>query len=412
MSNPAPILTARSLRLAAPASGVGSETKADPGFGRAANHHQDNGADERFRDLAENLPGAVFRYLLHPDGRDEIEYMSSGCEQIWETSAECIRNDPTQLWQLVVPDDIEAMRASVVKSAETMDNWLHIYRIVTPSGRLKWLEGRGTPHRQTNGTIVWNSVILDVTDREKAQAALERQTAGIAALQDHIAQAARTGALGEFSSSLAHEINQPLAAVLNYLYTARQKLGPLDDAVEAGALLDKARSQAERCASIVQRMRALFATGAIERRVEEIDGLVQECIGVALSGRRKGLRIATDLSKAPTTVYVDRIQLQQVLINLLRNARDAIATAPNGAISLRVQAAEAGVWFFVDDNGPGIPVALIDGLFEPYISTKAGGTGVGLSVSASIIRAHGGVIQAENLETGGARFSIYLPSAT
>lgn len=127
------------------------------------------GSERRFRSLAANVPGAIFRYAIRPNGTDYVEYMSPGCLSIWEVSAEEIKESPSLLWDLVYPDDLQDMKQSVMQSAQTMAEWLHAWRILTPSGRHKWLEGRGQPERLSDGTILWNSLILDVTQQKQAE---------------------------------------------------------------------------------------------------------------------------------------------------------------------------------------------------------------------------------------------------
>lgn len=123
----------------------------------------------RFDNTARNIPGAVFRYRRHADGRDAVEYMSDGCFRLWEVPAEAVVNDATVLWAAIVPEDLPAMQASVENSARSMTPWRHSWRIVTPSGHRKWLEAAGQPERSDDGSIFWDTVIIDVTDRALAE---------------------------------------------------------------------------------------------------------------------------------------------------------------------------------------------------------------------------------------------------
>ncbi len=127
--------------------------------------HDLQASEIRFRALAENVPGAIFRYCLHADGTHEIHDLSPGCEALWELSAEEIGKDPAQIWEMIHPDDVGAVRASVVDSANTLEPWTQTWRLTPPSGTMKWLQGRGQPSRLANGTTVWHSVIFDVTEQ-------------------------------------------------------------------------------------------------------------------------------------------------------------------------------------------------------------------------------------------------------
>ncbi|MEM9771773.1 MAG: EAL domain-containing protein, partial [Cyanobacteria bacterium P01_D01_bin.73] len=129
--------------------------------------------EQRFRNMAANVPGAIYRYTLHPDGSDRVLYMSRGCFELWEVGAEEVVDDASILWDMTHPDDLPEMVASVMESARSLTPWQFQWRIITPSGQLKWLEAAGRPERHDNGDVVWDSLILDVSDRKRAEIALE-----------------------------------------------------------------------------------------------------------------------------------------------------------------------------------------------------------------------------------------------
>ncbi len=129
-------------------------------------------SETRFQNMAANVPGAIFRYLLRPDGSDSLLYMSPGCHSLWEVAAQEIMADVSILWKMIHPDDLAAMQASVMDSAQTLSPWFWAWRITTPSGRGKWLEAAGRPTRQVNGDVIWDTLIVDVTDRKQAEEAL------------------------------------------------------------------------------------------------------------------------------------------------------------------------------------------------------------------------------------------------
>jgi PAS domain S-box-containing protein len=150
-------------------------------FGDMTEPHSDKGAEAElqtiaasFRHMAENVPGALFRYVMHPDGRNAVQYMSPRCVDLWEVPAERIQEDATVLWGMVDAQDLPGMQASVMQSAQTLEPWRWEWRITTPSGRRKWLQGMGRPRRQPDGSTLWDSLILDVTERKQADEALRR----------------------------------------------------------------------------------------------------------------------------------------------------------------------------------------------------------------------------------------------
>ncbi|WP_204137839.1 EAL domain-containing protein [Halomicronema sp. CCY15110] len=155
-------------------------------------------SEANFRNVADNLPGAVFRYVMQPDGTDAVLYMSPGCYQLWEVAAAAVEQDATILWKMVDPQDLPVMQASVMASAETLDIWHFEWRITTPSGVRKWLEARGRPVRQANGSTLWHTVILDVSDRKQVEMQLQE-------LSTRLGLAARSAELGIWEWDVAND---------------------------------------------------------------------------------------------------------------------------------------------------------------------------------------------------------------
>ncbi|WP_414550336.1 EAL domain-containing protein [Anabaena sp. CCY 0017] len=129
-------------------------------------------SEARFQNMAANVPGAIFRYLLCPDGSDSVMYMSPGCYRLWEVQPQEVVADASILWQMIRPEDLPGVQTSVMESAQTLSPWFYAWRIITPSGQDKWLEAAGRPTLQANGDIIWDTLIVDVTDRKQAEAAL------------------------------------------------------------------------------------------------------------------------------------------------------------------------------------------------------------------------------------------------
>ena len=129
-------------------------------------------SEQRFRNIAANVPGAILRYVLHPDQSAAVVYMSPGCSDLWEVEAEATMEDANIIWNMVHPDDLADMAASVTRSAQTLEPWVYQWRITTPSGQPKWLEAAGRPERQDNGDVVWDTLVLDVSARKQAETAL------------------------------------------------------------------------------------------------------------------------------------------------------------------------------------------------------------------------------------------------
>ena len=257
-------------------------------------------------------------------------------------------------------------------------------------------------------TRFFTGFIRDLTERQETEARLQE-------LQSELVHISRLSAMGEMASALAHELNQPLSAVANYLGGVRRLMeqGQADD----GRALDavgKAAEQAVRAGDIIRRLRDFLARGEGERSVESLTRVVQEACTLALVGAKEyGVRVQYRLDPRVDRVVVDRVQIQQVIVNLVRNALDAMAEH-EGQRELRVSTAPTDgdmALVSVADTGPGLDPGAAARLFQPFVTTKAQGMGVGLSISRSIVEGHGGRIWTEPNPGGGAVFHFTIRMA-
>lgn len=255
-----------------------------------------------------------------------------------------------------------------------------------------WIEGRR----------VFTGFIRDLTERQRTELRMQD-------LQSELAHVGRVSEVGTLASALAHELNQPLTAVANYCETARDLLdGPLDpDTIETlrEALGDAAR-QSVRAGQIVRRLRDFIAHGQTERRVENLPRLINEANALALVGSREhGIEVQVDLDPAARSVLVDRIQIQQVLVNLIRNAIDAMAESPLRLLRISTRRdSEGWIRVTVGDTGGGIGESVAAQLFQPFVTSKESGMGIGLSICRTIVEAHGGKIWADSTPGKGTAF--------
>ncbi|HEX9932630.1 MAG TPA: PAS domain S-box protein [Allosphingosinicella sp.] len=246
--------------------------------------------------------------------------------------------------------------------------------------------------------------VRDLTERQQAEQRLQE-------LQSELVHISRLTALGEMASALAHELNQPLAAISNYVGGSSQLLARPDPPVEkVRGALDRASEQTLRAGQIIRRLRDFVARGETERRIESLPRLIQEASALALVGAKEhGVRVRFETEPSVALVLADKVQVQQVILNLIRNAIDAMAEAPRRELLIRAAPAPDGmVEVSVEDSGPGIAPEVLDQLFQPFITTKRDGMGVGLSISRTIIEAHGGRIWAEPGAGCGAAFRFTL----
>ena len=251
--------------------------------------------------------------------------------------------------------------------------------------------------------------LRDLSERQVTEARLQE-------LQSELVHISRLTAMGEMASTLAHELNQPLSAIANYLKGTRRLLEAASDANAATMreALDKAADQALRAGQIIRRLRDFVSRGESERRVESLAKLVEEASALALVGAKEhGVRVRFQFDPRVELVLADRVQIQQVLLNLMRNAVDAMEESERRELALTTTAmADNTVEIAVADTGPGIAEEIADQLFQPFVTTKRQGMGVGLSISRTIIDAHGGKIWAEPNPGGGTVFRFTLRSVS
>ena len=251
--------------------------------------------------------------------------------------------------------------------------------------------------------------IRDLTERQKTEARLQE-------LQSELVHISRLTAMGEMASTLAHELNQPLSAIANYMKGSRRLLEQSTDerSEMIRQAMDSAAEQAMRAGQIIRRLRNFVARGESERRVESVSKLVEEASALALVGiKDQGIQVRFQLSRSNDLALVDKVQIQQVLLNLIRNAIEAMQDSSRCDLLISTAPAEDGMLMIsVADTGPGIAPEVCSQLFQPFVTTKRHGMGVGLSISRTIIEAHGGRIWIEPNPGGGTIFRFTVRTVT
>ncbi|RWJ29001.1 MAG: PAS domain S-box protein [Mesorhizobium sp.] len=308
---------------------------------------------------------------------------------------------------LVHPDDAPLLLDTVHRSLAIGEPYSMRYRMRHADGAYRWVDGRGEPVRDQSGAIVqWYAISIDIDGEVRAQEELRLAQASLA-------RASQAASLAELSASIAHEVNQPLAAIVANSSACHRWLSAeppnLDRAkITAERIIRDANSAAE----VVSRIRALFRQSVEPRNRTMLGSIIAEARDLmAEEAARRRVRLDVDVGSSLPLLALDRVHIQQVLVNLIRNGMDAMdSIAGDRVLGVRVGRVGDVVQTEISDRGPG--VAFPDKIFEPYFTTKGNGMGMGLAISRSIVESHGGRLWAEKNEPQGATFVFTLPIET
>jgi C4-dicarboxylate-specific signal transduction histidine kinase len=308
----------------------------------------------------------------------------------------------------VHPDDRDLLRTNLVKSTEGDGRYQVEYRVLKPDGQMRWVASEG--YLELNGSgqpARLQGVSLDITHRKQAEIDAH-------AHRNEVAHLLRAASLGELSSALAHELSQPLTAILGNAQAAQLILSRPDfELEEIRDILRDIVSDDKRAGEIIARLRSLLKKGEFQPRLLDVNELIHEALKLMnYDLMAHAVRVVTELGAGLPSIRGDGVQLQQVLINLILNAVDAMSERAQNARTLTLRCGrfkDDSVRISVEDTGDGIATGNEEKIFEPYHTTKARGLGLGLSLSRSIVLAHGGRLWAENRPEGGAVLHFVIP---
>jgi PAS domain S-box-containing protein len=315
---------------------------------------------------------------------------------------------PEMLRECIHPRDRPSYVEMAAKASSEKADWDSDYRIVLPDGSIKHIHAVAHPVLNGAGDLIeYIGTVMDVTERRRAEAALREA-------QSDLARINRVTTMGELTASLAHEVNQPIAAAVTNANTCLRWLAAdAPNLEEARAAVRRIVKDGTRAAEIIKRMRLLFKKGTLERELVDINEIIREMIVLLRSeAMRYSISFQTEPAADLPQVMGDRVQLQQVLMNLMLNGIEAMKDV-DGARELTIKSQRAeddNVLLSVSDTGMGLPPQEADQIFKAFFTTKAQGTGMGLSISRSIVESHGGRLWAADNSPRGASFYISLPT--
>src|ERR1700757_1436729 len=360
----------------------------------------------RLRSILDTVPDAIV--VIDAQGR--IQSFSPAAERLFRyDNAEVIGHNVNILMPAPYREGHDGYIERYLRTGER--RIIGIGRVVT--GRRK--DGETFPMELQVGEFTFaggryfTGFVRDLTERREAERRIQD-------LQAELLHASRLTVMGQMASTMAHELNQPLTAVTNYLETGRQLLATGTGSPDRlNEMMEKAIAQAQRAGDVIRRLRGFVSKGETQRRIHNLNQLVEEALALAIVGaRQRGVRTSLELDHTLPPVFVDHVQIQQVVLNLARNAIEAMEQVERRELTIGTRAIpEQGMAeVIVADTGPGIAPELADRLFQPFVTTKATGMGLGLSICREIVEAHHGRLTTAPVSSGGTVFRVTLPIAS
>jgi hypothetical protein len=312
------------------------------------------------------------------------------------------------------PDDVPRLEAAWDVALGTGQPFESEVRLRRADGEYRWFATRRVPLRRNGEVIAWYAATYDIEERKHAESELIESERRLREAQMELVHASRVATMGQLTASIAHEVTQPLAALVTNAQTALRWLGHQPPNLErAEPLIERVMSDGKRAIDIVSRIRDLSKKAPVRKERLEVNEAILEIMKLTRAAiSDNGVLVKMQLSEKLPDILGDRVQLQQVILNLIMNAVEAMSEVNNGSRELQISTSEAeadGLLVVVSDSGPGLPPANVARIFEAFHTTKSNGLGIGLSICRSIVEAHGGQLWATPNEPQGAIFSMMLP---
>jgi PAS domain S-box-containing protein len=312
------------------------------------------------------------------------------------------------IFQRIHPDDRDLVQQTIDRASEARANLDFEHRLLMPDGSVKYLQVLARVLEPSSGNLEYVGTVMDVTERKRAEEERER----LRQVQADLAHLSRVTTMGELTASLAHEIKQPISAAVTDAKTCLRWLCRDDpELAEARDAASRMVKDVTRAAEITSRISLLFKKGALQRELVDVNELIREMFVLLRSeANRYSISVRTELAEDLPKVMADRVQLQQVFMNLMLNGIDAMMGTTGGReLTIKSEISDGQLLISVSDTGVGLPPEQADQVFTAFFTTKDNGTGLGLPISRSIIESHGGRLWAAENCGQGATFQFTLP---
>ena len=377
------------------------------GFAARDRSHEFHDVALQLATLFRNLPGMAYRRNQAPD--TSMAFVSEGCQALSGFPRQMFADGEKEWLQLVHPDDKERVKASIQGALSAGEAFEIEYRITDADGKVRWMWERGRAvTSEVDQHMHLEGFVTDITEQRAAESEAREH-------REHLAHADRLNMMGEMATGIAHEINQPLSAI-SILVQAGDHLIRTERYERLAEILEKLVRHAHRASAVIDRMQQMAKRHESVKETIDCDELIKDVTRLAeVEARVRDIEIEIDRQAGLPAVSVDAVQIQQVVLNLLRNGMDAmqsIACRNGNTIGIRTRLCDdGGVEVAVIDKGSGVPEDVAEMLFSPFATTKKSGMGMGLSISRAIVTAHGGSLNFRNNSDGGAMFYFTLPPA-
>lgn len=371
-------------------------------------------AQEQLEAIASTVPGALHNYRVRPDNTQEVDFISDGAREIWEFDPTTVKDVLEQLWKSVKPEFVASLQRSVATSAETMTPWIMEWQIETPSGKTKWLEGRGSPRKLDDGSTEWSTIILDVTERHRVEEALARSQALNIELQ-------KFESIGKLSGGIAHDFNNLLAIIQGNLELSRYET--LSDEGRAG--FDDAIAACQRGATLTQQLLTFGRRAMLQPKPLNLNAAVGQLGTLIRRTFKENIDIEIVEADKLRTTMIDHSAFDNAMLNAALNARDAMPEGGQLTIeTANVELTQADlmeesdapppgqyVMVAIRDTGAGIDEKTLPHVFEPFFTTKApgAGSGMGLAMLHGFVKQSNGTVRIESEVDKGTVVRLYFP---